>query len=720
MEIIVPCRSTISERFPIASFMVRLPRERLYEVACATDPRLFHTAYAAHRTRDNFYTSREAGLLAAGEGESTFFIPPHQLRRFAGSRRIYYALGSYGGRNGENARFSIAPNELERVPSIGVGADFTGRSLDRARLGRLDGAAASAVYGSPARGTLRWGGDAALDAEREVPPPAVEGAGYDDGYDPTLWRATGQVDGDADPAAPVADDDGLAKQNRRGGGGTYETSTPASLAWDHAYGDDGHREEDGGAPTDGQFAGEGLAAAGDADAAQDSDDGEPLGFEDGGDFARRDGRGAGAADDAAMTAAGDDDDLASDLGVDPDDAEDGADHRTRHADAAPGTGGQAANGATNGYGYGDPSGEAPRYGRGPGALDADAHLDDDAGLGFGVPGVLGEKEASYHDEDVPEDSLPVGPAATALGVEPLTVAEKVRILRVVGRADTGAAGYAAVNADTEFHDRRHAAYHLYHLGLGWGLLMFNQRSGALGRVLRKADVRERAALAADPQAIPHEHRLATLFGPDWPALLATTDPDHTPDPEDRVAPVGGKVLWEEPWLGRFQAAGQIPYVQWAQNEVGVVDFFDRMLPLARGLGLDTARGLALLVDRAVHMGVGRGSAWIMNAVGAIHSEADRAAALRALGHGPDDLRGFQRSQAGAGLTADGRWTPVTHAALMGALRGLGADSPVPLPARDGVERALIEAARGTAFEARVLALAANHAELDGGTAFELG
>ena len=68
METITPCRKTISERFPIASFVVRVPKARHYEVACATDPRLFHTDYAAHRTPQNFYSSLGDGLAVANKG----------------------------------------------------------------------------------------------------------------------------------------------------------------------------------------------------------------------------------------------------------------------------------------------------------------------------------------------------------------------------------------------------------------------------------------------------------------------------------------------------------------------------------------------------------------------------------------------------------------------------------------------------------------------------
>jgi phosphatidylserine/phosphatidylglycerophosphate/cardiolipin synthase-like enzyme len=165
MDFIVPCRLVVSPRFPLASFFVRVPPDRRYEVACATDPRLFDSAYTGYRTDANFYSSRGAGLLQAGSPDSTFFIPPEQLARFAGASRIYYALGSYGGRAGRDARFSVGAGALDRAPFIVLAPDFIAAHAGAHRLsfaatarGRSD------VYGSPAGGQpLRWGGDAWAD-----------------------------------------------------------------------------------------------------------------------------------------------------------------------------------------------------------------------------------------------------------------------------------------------------------------------------------------------------------------------------------------------------------------------------------------------------------------------------------------------------------------------------------------------------------------------------
>ena len=99
---ITPCRDRISDRFPVASFVVHVPHDRFFEIACATDPRLFHPDRRHQRTARNFLSSRYGGLLRAPAGEATYLVPPHQLKQFAGSTRLYYALGTYGGVRGED------------------------------------------------------------------------------------------------------------------------------------------------------------------------------------------------------------------------------------------------------------------------------------------------------------------------------------------------------------------------------------------------------------------------------------------------------------------------------------------------------------------------------------------------------------------------------------------------------------------------------------------
>jgi hypothetical protein len=211
-------------------------------------------------------------------------------------------------------------------------------------------------------------------------------------------------------------------------------------------------------------------------------------------------------------------------------------------------------------------------------------------------------------------------------------------------------------------------------------------------------------------------RLADLFGEYSEQLLRQTDPDVTADPAARLAPVGEALLWQPPWLERFRAAGRVAHVQAAQNEIGVTQYLDRVLPIARGLGLTTARGLALLLDRAVHAGVGGGLAWVMDQVGPIRSEADRDAALRAVIGGSPDLAELQRRQ---GLAPTGVWDVPTHAALTGALRRLGPAAPIPVPEPEAMIRALLQAASAAPFGARMQALADNTQELDPSIPYDL-
>jgi hypothetical protein len=59
----------------------------------------------------------------------------------------------------------------------------------------------------------------------------------------------------------------------------------------------------------------------------------------------------------------------------------------------------------------------------------------------------------------------------------------------------------------------------------------------------------------------------------------------------------------------------------------------------------------------------------------VQSPAQRQQALAALGYA--GLREFQAAH--AGTETDGAWGPRTHAAMVHALRALGARSPLPIP-----------------------------------------
>jgi len=811
---IVPCRAEISDRFPVASFAVNVPPARCFEVACATDPRLFHTDWQRYRSPRNFYSSRSEGLMRAPEGHTAWFIPAEQLRRFAGAQRIYYALATYDTAYGGSPEFSISPDGLDRIPFISMASDFTGRGLDRSRLGVL--APPPDAYGAVDTGTLTWGGDAALAAYRAAEAAPGHDGAYDDGYPRELWHEddqgamahqAGVDDSDEYDDAPPADSAAAL-----GDGGGYQAYAPYAYP---SAADDG---SDPGAPSDEPASEYDYAhAAGDAHS-DEYDDGEPP-AEGGYGAAHDDGEDeedesyGGYPDAAALygDGGGDDDELAggyhdaaeinaAGAGLDAAALDDGTgdeppyedDHYgSAHADASAaddggcgcgggygeGSGyagayhdgsasayeyngnGSAYNGNGAGFGGGDegesPSGYGnpydegedgygggydggsgagygnaydpgqgaeyePAYGSAYGGGYEPAAEDDGGGVAVAdpeasaqaqgaAPAVLTGRDPGYSDDEPEEEPLPVGHASQALAVAPLDIAEKVRILRVVAKAESGADGYTAINPDNEYNDPHHPAYHRYHIGLSWGFIQFTQRSGSLGRVLAAIRRREDQLGAA----LPAEHHLAALFGPQWSELLRVTSASTD---DARVEPVGGKPLWDPEWTARFRAAGRVPHVTYAQNEIAVTDYVDPNLRFAHWLGFDHARALAMLFDRCIHMGNGGGTGWIMRVAGPVRTDEERRAALAALGHA--DLRAFQQSQA-PHLKADGKWGPKTHAALVAALRAIGSRSPVTIPTRDALLQKMADASNGTGFHRRLTALHTNRADFDDATTYTL-
>lgn len=635
METLVPNRTQISDRFPIASFDVRVPESRCFEVACATDPRLFHTDWRPRRTSRNFYTSRGGGLMVAPRGRTTWLMPSDQLKRFAGAKRIYYALASYGGPMGGDPRFSISPQSLDEIPSIGLASDFTGRALDRTRLGYRD--PASDAYGTAETTGARWGGDDALDCERQSGEDGPGAPAYDDGFDGAFWTGDG--------GTQVAQ--GTILQER--------ASAPAKAARfsgrSDEWGDDEPPEDES---ADGALAATGAAlamATEDSEYEPDNEDDFDSGYSfDRGYSAEADFQ-QGAAED---TWAEEDEELEA---------------------------------------YDDPQGiyGAVAYHVGSGrsaVLEATAPAD----AGFLAPS---GKDSEYWEDGEDAELVP------ALAAVPLDIPEQIRILRVVGQAESGSDGYSAVNPDSEFNTPGHRAYQKYHIGLSWGFIQFTQRSRALGKVLKATRKRE---LRTD-EPIPAAQQMPAVFGPAWQQLLDVT---NAATADARLAAVEAVELWCEPWLGRFKAAGALDHVRAAQNEVAITDYLDPIVPIARWLGIATPRGISLLLDRCVNMGVRGGSRWVLDTVGPVRSDADRAACLQALGK--PDLAAFQAGV--PGLDADGKWGPRSHAAMIAALRELGAGSPVEVPTPAEVLKRLADGATGRPFEQRVRRLLENQTDFD--------
>ena len=124
-------------------------------------------------------------------------------------------------------------------------------------------------------------------------------------------------------------------------------------------------------------------------------------------------------------------------------------------------------------------------------------------------------------------------------------------------------------------------------GLSFGIIQWAQIVGNLGKLLT-------AMQQADPATF------AATFGPHWQQLLAVTNASSR---SARMVPVGGVVLWGEPWVGRFRQAGNTPVFVRVQNQVAAKGHhWLGAVQAARILGFATERSLALMYDTSVQQG----------------------------------------------------------------------------------------------------------------------
>ncbi len=150
-------------------------------------------------------------------------------------------------------------------------------------------------------------------------------------------------------------------------------------------------------------------------------------------------------------------------------------------------------------------------------------------------------------------------------------------------------------------------------GLSFGFIQFAQGPGSLGTLLT-------AMRDADPAAF------RSTFGPDSDELVGVT----TSGVGSNKDPVGGNVLWEEPWVGRFTEAGNNALFQAVQRRLARTNYFEPMLPTAAKYGVDTERGLGILYDMAVQHGVGGMRSIVTSVIAQGYSFAgDERAALMA-------------------------------------------------------------------------------------------
>lgn len=227
-------------------------------------------------------------------------------------------------------------------------------------------------------------------------------------------------------------------------------------------------------------------------------------------------------------------------------------------------------------------------------------------------------------------------------------------------------------------------------GLRYGIGRFTQASGALGRLLTLFQQRDAEAFDR-------------IFGPDagFPAaepaelIRVTTAPDVVPgtppDQAPRMQPVGGRPVWDPAWIQRFKAAAHHEPFQDMQFRMAAESSLVPMLPFARHLGLATERGLAMLAERAIQLGVAPAREFVIAAAGPINTDALRRAALDHVAADPNRAT-VADFQAAAGVDeASGQFGPLTHAALVAALRAAG-QSPVSLPSPEMMLDRVVQAA----------------------------
>lgn len=618
---IQPNRRSLGNKFRVLGFTVDLAGGTCFEVLLTTDRQLFAPANATRRTAENFYSSRAHSGLIPAEDSSVYLVPMSVLHAFAGASprpsRIYYTLIAYQDTEGNGPSFARAPESLvTEAPWVQLAGDFT----QRVAAG-VQGIALSKLYRTATASRLAGLSNGYLRAQE------VSGGGNG-----------GEADGEdacGMPAGLLADEGRAGEPN---GGGA-----PAGAAW--------YR---GGRP--GRWAG----GAGPYEVDDD---------------------GAGAAEEDLP-------EVSEPIVEDTPERQEGANGKTP---APAGNGRSVAGGPPrplpptegNGQSRGPESGEeAPA----PEAKDEDEFDYND---GFGPlpddPGANGEPpeeeapvaepqwaaSAGYADEgddfpswdvtglafeslespEVSEQQPAVSPEESPSAPRALAIEDRLGIIAAVGHHAAGEEGYGATRFSPE-------------MGLVHGIVGFDQVSGNLGRLLTMMSRRDSSTFSS-------------MFGPSSDALVQVTT---SQDREARLGPVDGVSLGDERWQRIFRDAGQHPAFQAAQNELASNLFIDPMLPLAGWLSLNTERGLAVLVDRAVDQGVTAAQQWVVDAARLLTVPAERRQLLDSLGHA--DVTAFQRAT--AGLEATGQWDPLTRAAGIAAARSLGSAAPLQAPPREQI------------------------------------
>ena len=634
---ITPLHDPLDKRHSDLSFSVDTGGRPRFRVLVARDKALFAAEQAGARNASNFYDSQREGLLAFDGPPCFYLVPRSALHPMLPAPRLYYTLIAYDDENGRGAVYSQPPESLPReAPSVTIDTGLNGS------LGLM--------FGTPVGQLLRVEPAQAWEQ-------AFDDTGEDLGGNVPESVGLAADDGD-DVPVPSADQVAAAYEDPD----EYEQVEHSYAAADHDY-DDGYANPASAAALSDEMPipvhayeeeGEDHADSAAASYEQRDDDGYDDGFGAPQSLAQAE------REPAPVHAY---EEQAEDR---PDDSQP---YRAEHDDA------QA-------YAY-----EAPHDAMPDMLPDEDA---DDAHAA----------QAGEHDEDEVEiessaqgydDAYADGHAATESARVPLDIAACKAILARIMPFESGKEGFARVIDDGEFagrFGRTHPAYQRFHLGLTFGGFPFVQEHGTLGQLLVLMRERDRATFD-------------NLF-PDVEALIAVTTAADGPRAwqsadgfSQRLRPVGGQRLWQEPWLARFRRAGQHPPFQAAQNELAASLYVQPVLGVCRQIGLDSEQGLAMAIDRAVQMGADGALAWVLECATPVETTAMKQAALARLGVA--DLQSFQAAQK---LPPTGVWDVATHAALIGAMRA-STNSASPVLGRDEIVAAMMRHAQGTPWAERI-------------------
>ena len=183
--ILRPSRLDVTDRYPMLAFTLQSPEgPRIAEVVLASDLALFSKPEG--RRSDNFFSSREHGILTVPPGGAVYTVPPLVLARFITANRLYFALATASAPGGQDWRIDVMPGEASPYVSL---SGLSDRALRRVRM--FPASTRGRMAAPPM--LMEWAGDKVTQpAPAGAIPAAAPGAGpaaaaptpYNDGFGP--------------------------------------------------------------------------------------------------------------------------------------------------------------------------------------------------------------------------------------------------------------------------------------------------------------------------------------------------------------------------------------------------------------------------------------------------------------------------------------------------------------------------------------------------------